>query len=202
GANYPVNGFTGIALISALVIATRHAFWAFEGWIALGFIGEEVKKPEENLPKALVYGITLIALIYALVNAAYLYVVPINELVHSPALDENNIAAVLVMDKIFGNGGAYIVAAMIMISTFGCTNATILVSSRVYYAMARDGWFFKSVKKTHPKYRTPHKSLVYQGVWACVLTFSGSFAILTDLVIIAAFVFYGLIVFGVIALRK
>src|SRR5699024_7743443 len=64
GANYPVNGFTGIALISALVIATRHAFWAFEGWIALGFIGEEVKKPEENLPKALVYGITLIALIY------------------------------------------------------------------------------------------------------------------------------------------
>src|SRR5699024_5030772 len=94
------------------------------------------------------------------------------------------------------------VSAMILISTFGCCNATILLSARVYYAMARKGWFFKGAAKTHKKFRTPHKALFYQCIWACLLVFSGSFDILTDLVIISGFAFYGLIVFGVVVLRK
>src|SRR5690606_28454102 len=114
---------------------------------------------------------------------------------------QNNIAAVLVIDKIFGAGGAFIVSGMILISTFGCTNATILVSSRIYYAMAQKGLFFKGVDRSHPKNKTPHNALRYQAVWACILTCSGSFDLLTDLVVIAAFMFYGLIVLGVIILR-
>src|SRR5699024_3025980 len=112
----------------------------------------------------------------------YLYVLPIDELLYEANLDENNIAAVQVIDRIFGNGGAYVVSAMILISTFGCCNATILLSARVYYAMARKGWFFKGAAKTHKKFRTPHKALFYQCIWACLLVFSGSFDILTDLV--------------------
>src|SRR6476659_1544498 len=90
---------------------------------------------------------------------------------------------------------------MILISTFGCTNATILMSSRIYYAMAKDGIFFKSAAKTHPKNQTPANALIYQCVWACILIFTGSFDLLTDLVVIVGFVFYGLIVGAVIILR-
>lgn len=91
---------------------------------------------------------------------------------------------------------------MILISTFGCTNATILVSARIYYAMARKGLFFKNAAHAHPVNNTPHNALKYQGVWGCILVLSGSFDLLTDLVIIAAFVFYGLIVMGVVILRR
>lgn len=199
---YPTGGFTVTAFIIAMFIAIRHAFFAFEGWMALGFIGEEVKNPEKNLPKALIYGILAIMLIYVLINTAYLYVMPVRELIESLSADQNNIAAVLVMNKIFGENGAYIIAGMILISTFGCTNATILMSARVYYAMAREGWFFKSAAQVHHKYKTPHKALIYQCVWACILTFSGSFDLLSDLVVISAFIFYGMIVVGVLVLRK
>lgn len=202
GENFPTEGFTFFTFITAMFIAMRHAFWAFKGWIALGFIGEEVKKPAKNMPKALVSGIAMIAILYALINAAYLYVTPIDDFVHALHADENNIAAVLAVDNILGKGGAYVVSAMILISTFGCSNAAILVSSRIYYAMARDGWFFRSVSKMHPKYRTPHRALILQCIWACILIMSGSFMILTDIVVIAASVFYALIVFGVIVLRK
>src|SRR5690606_2304043 len=88
------------------------------------------------------------------------------------------------------------------VSTLGCTNATILVSSRIYYAMAQRGLFFKGAAQCHPKNGTPDNALIYQCAWACLLVFSGSFDLLTDLIIIAAFIFYGLIVFGVIILRS
>src|SRR5699024_8490270 len=158
-----------------------------EGWMALGFIGEEIRDPEKNMPKALIYGIIGITVIYAVINLAYLYVMPITEMVDRLAADENNIAAVLVIDTIFGDGGAYIISGMILISTFGCTNATILMSARVYYAMARKGWFFRSAAETHPKYETPYKALIFQCAWTCILVFSGSFDLLTDLVVLSAF---------------
>ncbi len=200
--NYPSEGFTFFAFVSAMVLAMRAAFWGYEGWIGLGFISEEIKNPQKNLPRALLLGISMIILIYLLINSAYLYVMPIDEMMTAIHLDENNIAAVLVVDKILGTGGAYIISAMILVSTFGCTNATILVSSRIYYAMAQKGLFFKKASQTHTKKHTPHYALIYQCMWACLLVFSGSFELLTDLVIISAFIFNGLIVFGVIWLRK
>lgn len=199
--HYPPGGFTVFAFISALVLAMRNAFWGYEGWIALGFIGEEIKDPHKNLPRALMTGISLVILIYLLINTAYLYVMPVDELVTAVKANENSIAAVVVVDRLLGTGGAYVISAMILISTFGCTNATILVSSRIYYAMAKRGLFFKKAALAHPVWHTPHYALKYQCIWACVLVFSGSFDMLTDLLIITAFAFFGLIVFGVLLLR-
>ncbi len=200
GSHFPVGGYTAVALISAMVIAMRNAFWGYEGWIALGFIGEELKNPQRTMPRALTIGIILIIVFYAVVNWAYLYVLPVDDFARGMS-DPNFIGAVAVINRIFGHEGAYIVSGMIMISTFGCTNSTALVSARIYYAMGRQGLFFKNAGAIHPKNKTPHKALLYQCIWACILTVTGSFAILTELVIIAAFVFYGLIVFGVIILR-
>lgn len=189
------------SMLGAIIIAMRHAFWAYEGWMALGFVGEELEKPEKDIPKAVSIGLLLIVSLYVLVNAAYLYVMPIDDIIRETTADTNKIAAVLVIDKIFGTGGAGLISAMILVATFGCTNATILASARIYYAMAHKGLFFEKIKKSHSKYSTPHNSLVLQCVWACLLVFSGSFDLLTDLVVIVAFSFYGLIVFGVVILR-
>jgi len=197
----PTEGFTFLTFITAMFIAMRHAFWGYEGWVALGFISEELHQPKKNLPRAMIIGIVLIIILYALLNAAYLYVLPIDELLAALNLNENSIAAVVVVDKLVGSTGVYVVSGMILISTFGCTNATILLSSRIYYAMAGNGLFFKSAAKCHPKRNTPANALLYQGIWGVILVFSGSFDLLTDLLIIAAFVFYGLIVLGVIVLR-
>jgi len=200
--NYPTEGFTIFGFIGVMIIAMRNAFWGYEGWIALGFVGEELKEPHKTLPKAMIIGVLLIMGLYALINFSYLYVMPIDEMITAVGTDQNNIPAVLVMDKLFGNSGAYIISAMILVSTLGCTNATILVSSRIYYAMAQKGLFFKKAADCHPTRNTPSNSLIYQCIWACILVLSGSFDLLTDLIVIAAFIFYGLIVFGVIILRS
>lgn len=200
------NAYTEISsstwgFLSIFIIAMRSAFWGYEGWIALGFIGEEIQNPQRNLPRALTFGVLIIIGFYALVNFAYLYVLPVEEIAAGMS-DPNYIGAVAVIDKIFGNNGVYIISGMILISTFGCTNATTLLSARIYYAMGQKGLFFKGAEKIHTNNKTPHKALIYQCIWACILTVSGSFSILTDLVIIAAFIFYGLIVFGVIIMRS
>jgi APA family basic amino acid/polyamine antiporter len=201
-STYPPESFTTtFGFISIMVIAMRSAFWGYEGWIALGFIGEEIENPRKNLPKAMTLGILAIIVVYLLANFAYLYVMPIDELINSLKADKNLIAAVVVVDKIFGNGGALVVSGMILISTFGCTNATILLSSRIYYAMSKDGIFFKGASKTHPKNHTPANALIYQCIWGCILIFTGSFDLLTDLVVIVGFAFYALVVGAVIILR-
>lgn len=201
-AHFPAGGFSIFGFVSAMVLAMRAAFWGYEGWIALGFIGEEIKDPKRSLPHALIIGISIVILVYLLVNSAYFFVMPIDEMVAGVQQNENSIAAVLVVDKMLGDGGAYIISGMILISTFGCTNATILVSARIYYAMAQKGLFFKKAALTHPGNKTPHYALIYQCIWACLLVFSGSFDFLTDLVVISGFIFFGLIVWGVVRLRR
>ncbi len=200
-ASYPSEGFTFLGFFGVMVIAMRNAFWGYEGWLSLGFVGEEIHEPHKTLPRAMFIGVMLTIILYVIINASYLYVMPIDEMVAATKADQNSIAAVLVMNKIFGNSGAYIVSGMILVSTIGCTNATILAASRIYYAMAQKNMFFKGAAKISEKKNTPVNSLIYQCIWASVLVFSGSFDFLTDLVIIAAFIFYGLIVLGVIILR-
>jgi len=202
--NYPPADFSrfgGFGVVMLMVIAMRNAFWGYEGWISLGFVGEEIRDPGKNVPRALIIGILIVIVSYVALNLTYLYIMPVDELLQKAAENENNIAAVIVMNKLFGNSGAYIISGMILISTFGCTNTTILTASRIYYAMAQKGLFFKKAAAVHPSNKTPSKSLIYQCIWACILVFSGSFDLLTDLLIFAAFIFYGMIVFGVIVLR-
>lgn len=203
-SNYPPADFSlygGLGLVMLMVIAMRNAFWGYEGWISLGYVGEEIQNPEKNIPRALTLGILVVIVLYVLLNAVYLYVMPIDELLTEVKKDPNAIAAVIVMQKIFGTSGAMVISAMIMISTLGCTNTTILTASRIYYAMAEKGMFFKGANYIHPRFKTPSKALIYQCIWACILVFSGSFDMLTDLLIFAGFILYGLVVAGVIVMR-
>src|SRR5690606_33926874 len=102
--SYPSGGFTFLGFFGAMVIAMRNAFWGYEGWITLSFIGEELKEPRKTLPKSMVLGILLVIGLYVIINFSYLYVMPIDDMIMAVNADENNIAAVVVMDKLFGNG--------------------------------------------------------------------------------------------------
>ncbi|MBK9012743.1 MAG: amino acid permease [Saprospiraceae bacterium] len=177
------------------------SFWAYEGWINIGFVGDEIKNPQRNIPRILIFGILIIMGIYVLVNMTYLYVMPIDEMI-AVAKTENGVAAVEVIRKFFGNTGAFAISLLIVLTTAGCTNSTILTSARIYYAMARQGMFFKSAAYVHPKYKVPTKSLVIFAVWSCILVFSGTFDQLTDMLVFVQFIFYALVIAGVFILRK
>jgi APA family basic amino acid/polyamine antiporter len=199
--NYVAHSWTDFTFIKAMFAALLSGFWAYEGWNTVGFLGGEIKDPRKNLPLALFAGMMVIIGAYVLVNFTYLYVLPVDELigVHQA---KNDIAAVAVVRHFAGNFGATLISIIILITTLGCTNSTILMPPRVYYAMAKDGLFFKRAAEIHPVYHTPNPALWMQGVWACLLVLSGSFDQLTDMLIFAAFFFYGATAFGVFILRK
>jgi APA family basic amino acid/polyamine antiporter len=197
-ARLSANGFTYFAAFFSAMLA---AFWAYEGWITVSFIGGEIQNPRKNLPLALFFGMLAIIGIYLLVNLAYLHAMPAEELIQIHE-GKNKIAAVAVIEKIIGPTGTLFIALLICISTFGCTNTTILLGARLYYAMARRGEFFAAAGKIHPTYRTPGNALWYQAFWSSILILSGSFDQLTDMLIFASFLFYGLCTYGVFILRK
>lgn len=199
--NYVDRSWGDFGLIKAMFTALLAAFWAYEGWNTVGFIGGEIKNPNRNLPLALFSGMMIIMGAYLLVNFTYLYVLPIDQIV---AVHEakNDIAAVAVVRHFSGEFGATLISVIILVTTLGCTNATILMPPRVYYAMAKDGLFFPRAAEIHPVYNTPNPALWMQGIWACLLVLSGSFDQLTDMLIFAAFFFYGATAFGVFLLRR
>jgi APA family basic amino acid/polyamine antiporter len=198
---YVDRSWTDISFIKAMFTALLAAFWGYEGWNTLGFIGGEIKNPNRNLPLALFSGMLIIMGAYLLVNFTYLYVLPIDQIVNVYQ-SQNEIAAVAVVRHFAGDIGATLISITILITTLGCTNATILMPPRVYYAMAKDGLFFSRAKEIHPDYNTPNPALWMQGFWACLLVLSGSFDQITDMLIFAAFFFYGATAFGVFILRK
>jgi APA family basic amino acid/polyamine antiporter len=195
------RSWTDFSFIKAMFTALLAAFWGYEGWNTLGFIGGEIKNPNRNLPLALFSGMLIIMGAYLLVNFTYLYVLPIDQIINVYQ-SQNEIAAVAVVRHFAGDMGAILISICILITTLGCTNATILMPPRVYYAMAKDGLFFPRAKEIHPDYNTPNPALWMQGFWACLLVLSGSFDQLTDMLIFAAFFFYGATAFGVFILRK
>jgi basic amino acid/polyamine antiporter, APA family len=192
---------TGTALMSGLGVAVLGAFWGYEGWNNLGYIGSELHNPQKNLPRALAIGVLLIMTIYLLLNFVYLYIEPIDSFI---AIHEskNGIAAIKVVGSFLGKAGVVAISCLILLTTFNCTSSTILLSSRLFYAMASDKLFFKSASYIHPKHNTPSKALWYQSAWACILVVSGTFDQLTDMLIFASFIFYGATTMGVFILRK
>lgn len=192
------ENFGFLKLIFGTMLAS---FWAYEGWINIGFVGDEIKNPQRNIPRILIYGILIIIGIYTLVNMTYLYVMPIDEMI-AVASTENGVAAVEVIRKFLGNGGAFAISLLIVLTTAGCTNSTILTSARIYYAMAKEKMFFKSAAYVHPKYKVPTKSLLIFSAWSCILVFSGTFDQLTDMLVFVQFIFYALVIAGVFILRK
>lgn len=201
----PATGFLSRSmfdpnLIKTIFAALLAAFWAYEGWTSTGYLGGEIKNSHRNLPLALVSGVLFVMGVYLAINFTYLYVLPIDDII-AVQQSVNGIAAVEVVRSFLGTPGALAMAVLILITTFGCTNTTLLGPPRLYYAMAREGLFFQSAAYVHPKYNTPSKAIMIQAVWASLLVFSGSFDQLTDMLVFAAFIFYGATALGVFILR-
>ena len=191
----------GGTLFKALALACLSAFWGYEGWNSVGYIGGEIKNPQRNLPLALTIGMIIIIAMYMMMNFVYLYILPIDEFIKIHET-KNGIGAVAVVTHFLGSYGGVLISCLILVTTFNCTSSTILLASRLFYAMAHEKMFFKQVDYIHPKYNTPSKALTLQAVWASLLVLSGTFDQLTDMLIFAAFIFYGATTFGVFILRK
>jgi basic amino acid/polyamine antiporter, APA family len=185
----------GLALVAAIAAALQGAFWAYDGWNTVTYIGGEVKSPQRNIPLSLLTGMFIVTAIYVLMNVAYCWVLPID------AMAQSKLVAADVAERIGAGGGKWI-AVVVMISTFGASNATILASARVYFAMARRQVFPASLGRAHPRFHTPAAALVVQGVWSVLLVFSGTFDTLTDTLIFVSWIFYAAGAFGVFVLRR
>jgi APA family basic amino acid/polyamine antiporter len=186
--------------ISSVFTAMLAAFWAYQGWAAVGYVGGEIKDSHRNIPRGIAIGIFTVIGVYLLVNTTYLSLLPTQELTDIYKAG-NKIAAVEAVRSFWGANGALFISLLILITTLGCCNATIFSSARPYYAMAREGLFFKNVAKLNGK-QAPYNSLLYQGVWACLLVLSGTFDQLTDMIIFAVFIYYGATTLGIFILRK
>ena len=199
-SEYVSRPWYDVGLIKAMFAALLAAFWAYEGWATTGYLGGEIKNPNRNLPLALVFGVLFVMGVYVCVNFTYLFVLPIDQIVEV-GKTQNTIAAVVVVQHILGNPGVLFISLLILLTTFGATNTTALMPPRLYYAMAKEGVFFKGAAFIHPKYNTPSKAFVIQAIWASVLVLSGSFDQLTDMLVFASFIFYGATSLGVFILR-
>jgi APA family basic amino acid/polyamine antiporter len=195
------EGLSGWIFIKAITLASLGAFWGYEGWNCIGLIGEEIKNPKRNLPLSLGIGTLAIMAVYVLLNLVYLYILPVDELIRISG-HPNQIAAVEVMKVVWGKWGELFVALLILVTTCNATNSTILTSARIFYAMAREGHFYKPAEKIHPVYQTPSVALLLQAVWSVLLVWSGTFDQLTDMLIFSAFIFYGATALAVILMRK
>jgi APA family basic amino acid/polyamine antiporter len=186
-------------LASSLFTAMLAAFWAYQGWAGIGYVGGEIKNAHRNIPKGIAIGVFTVIALYLMVNITYLSIltVPQLELIHQSG---NQIAAVEAVRGFWGNPGAIFISILIMVTTLGCTNTTVLSSSRPYFAMAREGLFFRKAALLN-QHQAPAHSLFYQGIWACLLVFSGTFDQLTDMIIFAVFIYYGATTLGVFILR-
>jgi APA family basic amino acid/polyamine antiporter len=186
----------GGALVSSFGVAMVGVLWAYEGWNACTFAAGEVKNPQRNLPLALILGTSAVIALYVLLNVVYYRALDPAEVAESPRVGAE------VAVRIFGRSGSQLVSLLIIISTLGSLNGSILAAPRVYYAMARDGLFFRWCGAVHPRFRTPHSALVLQGALAAALVMLGTYEQLFTYVIFAAWVFYALTGFAVIVLRR
>lgn len=188
----------GMVFMAALAVPLSKALFAYDAWNTATFVAEEVRSPEKAIPKALFWGTFLTMIIYVLTNFAYIATLSLPAMA---AITENRIGQVVGQLLFFGDIGNALIIGAILISTFGCVNGLILSGARVCYAMARDGFFFKSCAVLHSTRKTPVKALVYQGIWSGVLVLSGSFNELLTYTTFAAVLFGALTVCGVFILR-
>jgi len=194
---WPARGLNA-SLLPALGAAMVGALFSMDAWNNVGFAAGELRQPRRDLPFAMVAGVLTVTLLYLLANLGYLSVLPLSGIASAP----QDRVATAVLQAVFGGAGLAVMAAAIMISTFGCNNGLILSGARVYFAMALDGLFFRRVGTLHSRHRTPAFALVIQAVWTCVLCLSGTYSQLLDYVIFAALIFYLLTAVSLFALRR
>lgn len=190
---HPKQGFS---LAGGLVAALTGAFMAYDGWINITFLGGEVRYPQKNIFRSLVTGVFTCIIVYLLVNQAYLYVLPVDKMAASPLVASDAIAVAL------GKTSGAIVAALIVICTFGAINGNTMATARVTYAMGKDGLFIPWTSKTHARFHTPGNALWLHGIWAAFLIISGSFDMLADMFTFVTWAAYLLGAVGIIILRR
>jgi basic amino acid/polyamine antiporter, APA family len=194
GPMWPAHFGSGLA--RAFLAALAAALWAYDGWEDLNLVGGEVENPQKNFPLALLGGVSFVAAVYLLFSAACLRVLPFATAAASPHIASD------VVEHVAGNGAAIWMTLAMVISAIGSLNSSVLSGARVPYAMARDRIFFKIVGGIHPKFRTPSRALIFQGVLASVMALSGTFEELTNLYIFASWIFYGLAVVALFRMRR
>jgi APA family basic amino acid/polyamine antiporter len=199
GANMSGGSSHSTTFFNAIFAAMLSAFWAYDGWSNTSFVTGEIKNPKRNVPLAIIVGVSIAMLLYVSVNYVYMHVLPLHQLA---ALGENNIGAVVVAETMIGRSGHIVIALLILISVFSTMNAIIMTHSRIYFRMAQEKYFFPAAARVHPTYRTPYISLLYTMIWSCILVISGTFDILTDMVIFAGFLFYGLLAVALIKMKR
>jgi APA family basic amino acid/polyamine antiporter len=198
GVAFWPEGGVGLGVLPLLGAAMVGALFAMDAWNNVGFAADELQKPKRDLPFAMLTGVLIVTVLYVSANIAYLSVLDIDSIAHAP---EDRVATA-VLQAIFGAPGMYVMAIAIVISTIGCNNGLILSGARVYYAMARDGLFFRKAEALHPTHKTPAFGLFVQAGWASVLCASGTYSQLLDYVVFAALMFYLLTAIGLFALRR
>jgi APA family basic amino acid/polyamine antiporter len=177
----------GVALIAVL--------WTYDGWYSVNCTAEEIKRPERNIPLGLLLGSLSVAVVYFFMNLVYVMALPIDRMKGVARIGE------LASTQLFGPSITFFISAAIMISIFGCLSATIIYGPRVYYAMAEEGSFFRSMTYIHPRYHVPSKALAGQAIWSAFLCLSGTYQDLYEYVVFALVIFFALTGLAVIILR-
>jgi len=186
----------GIAGFGAAMLG---ALWAYDGWQNVAPLAGEIRNPQRNLPRAFVGGTLVVAALYLLVNLAYFYSLTPLQIASVPA---SSSVATVVLKRFLGPMAVSMTAVALMISSFGSLHASALANSRIPYAMARDGLFFRALARLSPRSNVPVRAILAQAAWASVLALSGSYDTLTDSVIFASWLFYGLTTASLFVFRK
>jgi len=178
------------------LLALIAGLFAFGGWHVVTYTAEETVQPERTIPRALVIGIVVVTACYVALNTVYFYVLPLDRVVASSRVAADVATALL------GAPGGAAISGLVMFSVFGAMTGSILAAPRVYFAMARDGLLFQWVNQVHPRYRTPHRAIVLQAVWASTLVWSGTYRQLFTRVIFTEWIFFALMTAGIFRLRR
>jgi basic amino acid/polyamine antiporter, APA family len=179
----------------SFALALVAALFAFGGWHMVTYAAEEMRNPERTIHRALIGGVAIVTFCYLALNAAYFHVLPREVILLSPRV------AAAAADAVLGRGGAAIVSAVVVLSTFGALNGVILAGPRAYLAMARDGLFWSWAGAVHPRFHSPHRATVLQGVWAAVLVSTGTYRVLFTRVVYTEWLFFALMALGLFRLR-
>ena len=198
-----------VGLLAVIAVVQTGSLFSADAWNNVTFTAGEIRNPKRNLPLSLVLGTAIVITLFIAANFVYLFALPLLGDPHGTTVFARGIqyaaedrVATAALEQIFQNSGAYLMAAAILISTFGCANGMILAGARVYYAMSNDGLFFKPTSKLHPRYKTPVAALVIQAVWTCFLCLTGSYSQLLDYIICTELIFYILTITCLFVLRK
>ncbi|WP_049761905.1 APC family permease [Candidatus Korobacter versatilis] len=196
-ATQPIPGHVGfLSLASGFGVALIAVFWVYDGWVYATWVAGEIKDPQRNVPRSLIYGIAIVAAVILAVNVLYLYAMPMQQMAMQDTVGQA--AAQILFFPAIGRW----FSALVAIACFGAAACSILSGARVYYAMAADGLFFQKLAEVHPRWRTPAFSLIVQCIWSCALVLTGRYDQLFTFVMFISVIAYAAAASSIFVLRR